>query len=90
MRSWHWTMSTGRGGMTNDAWTGAIVFAPGESRTEYSSVETFTDGDMTWSLVTDVAAFAGTPECLERLGGDDPAILAPYTQAVPNPFPEGP
>jgi len=86
----HEALSTGRGGMTSDTWTGAFLFAPGESRTEIATAETFTDGDVTWGLVTEVASFAGTPACLEQLGGGDAAALAPYTQPMPNPFPVGP
>ena len=85
------TGSAERNGRTDEGWFGGpYLLAPGESREERLSAQEFTDGEETWTLVTDYAAFAGTTACLDLMLEADPQGYEDLATRIPDPFPAGP
>ena len=93
--AWHESQSTGHDNsgreLTSAGWYGGpFLLGPRESRTELVGVRVFDRGDRTWTLITDLAAFADSPDCFDEVMSDGDAGLVRLARPVPNPFPAGP
>ena len=93
--AWHESQSTGHDNsgreLTSAGWYGGpFLLGPRESRTELVGVRVFDRGERTWTLITDLAVFADSPDCFDEVMSDGDAGLVRLARPVPNPFPAGP
>lgn len=93
--AWRESQSTGHDNsgneLTDEGWYGGpYLMQPGEARTELVGAQVFTSGESTWTVITDIAVFAESPECANPVFEDGEPALEAIAEPVANPFPAGP
>ncbi len=93
--AWRSSQSTGHDNsgaeLLDEGWYGGpFLLQPGETRTELVGVRVFDSGERTWTLITDLAAFADSPACLNQVLQEPDTAYEQYARPVENPFPAGP
>lgn len=79
---------TGPSGMDDHGWYGGpYLLEPGESREEIITIGGSEERGYTWGMVTEVAVFGGSTECLTEFGQRGDVGYEAIAQPVANPFP---